>query len=116
MTAPNDPCRSRSAQGFALFIVLWFLVLLAAVGTYLLANARTEVALAHNIRAAAHAEALADAGIARAVFSLTDPAPEGRWRLDGTEYHLSLSGGEITIRLGDEAQKIDPNAASASLM
>ena len=54
----------RQSRGFALIVVAWYLVLLAAIGTYLLANARSETAVARNIRSAASAEALADAGIA----------------------------------------------------
>ena len=42
----------RQARGFALIVVLWFLVLIAAIATYLLANARSETAVARNIRAA----------------------------------------------------------------
>ena len=95
--------------------MLWFLVLLAAVGTYLMANARSETALAHNILAGAKAEALADAGIAQAVFNLTDPVPANRWQLDGAPHQMRLPGGELTIRLDDESKKINPNLASESL-
>lgn len=116
MSATIAFANERPAQGFALFIVLWFLVLLAAIGTYLLANARTETALARNVLAAAHAEALADAGVTQAVFNLTDPMSERRWAVDGTEHRLVLPGGEISIWLGDETQKINPNLASAALM
>jgi Tfp pilus assembly protein PilX len=42
-------------RGFALIIVLWFLVLIGAIGIILILNARTETAIAHNIRAAADA-------------------------------------------------------------
>jgi hypothetical protein len=45
------------------------LVLIAAISTYLLANARSEMALARNVRAAATAEALADAAVAEAVYN-----------------------------------------------
>ncbi len=108
--------QAASERGFALFIVLWFLVLLAAIGTYLMANARLETALAHNILAAARAEALADAGIAQAVFNLEDPTPEKRWLLDGTAHVVRLPGGQVSIRLQDESQKINPNRASAELL
>jgi general secretion pathway protein K len=106
----------RRQQGFALLIVLWFLVLLAAIGTYMVANARMQTALARNVVAAAKAEALADAGIARAVFNLTDPVPGSRWALDGAPHEVSLPGGTLTIRLGDESAKINPNLATDKLM
>ena len=36
-------------RGFALIIVLWFLVLIGAVGIVLILHARSETAIAHNI-------------------------------------------------------------------
>lgn len=117
MRAAERPIRSRGGRrGFALIAVLWFLVVLAAVGTYLMANARSETALAHNILVGAKAEALADAGIAQAVYNLTEPLPDRRWTLDGEPHRLALLGGEVTIRLGDETQKINPNFASEALL
>lgn len=113
----SEACdRQRNCHGFALFIVLWFLVLIAALGTYLLANGRTETALARNVLANAHAEALADAGIAQTIFNLTDPMPERRWDLDGDAHPVRLPGGEISIRLGDETMKINPNLAAPHLI
>ncbi len=109
-----DP-RSR-ARGFALFIVLWFLVLIAAIGSYILANARSETALARNILAGARAEVLADAGVAQAVFNLTETDPIKQWALDGTPYRVVLPGGGVAIRLGDETEKINPNSAPPPLI
>jgi general secretion pathway protein K len=106
----------RRQRGFALLIVLWFLVLLAAIGTYMVANARMQTALAHNVVAAAKAEALADAGIARAVFNLTDPVPDNRWTPDGAPHEVRLPDGAVTIRLEDESAKINPNLATDKLM
>jgi general secretion pathway protein K len=103
-------------RGFALIAVLWFLVLIAAIGTYLMANARTETAIARNIRSSARAEALADAGIAQTVFNLDDVISSNRWKLDGSPHRLKLSGGEVTIRVSDETAKINPNLASPALM
>ncbi len=105
----------RRSGGFALIMVLWFLVLIAAISTYLMANARSETAIARNIRAAATAEALADAAVAEAVFNQTAVAA-GRWKLDGEPHLISLPDGEATIRLYDENQKVNPNRASDALM
>src|SRR5262245_2771487 len=99
-------------RGFALIVVLWFLVLIAAIGSYMMANARTETAIARNMRSAASAEALADAGIAQAVFNLTDTVPSNRWRLDGAPHRLRLLDGEVIVRVSDETAKINPNRAS----
>jgi general secretion pathway protein K len=81
-----------------------------------MANARTETGIARNIRASARAEALADAGIAQAVFNLDDVISSNRWKLDGAPHRLALSGGELTVRLSDETAKINPNHAAAALM
>lgn len=107
--------RDRSS-GFALIIVLWFLVLIAAISTYLMTNARSETAIARNIRAAAAAEALVDGAVAQTVFNQTAKVTVGRWKLDGEPHLISLPGGEATIRLYDENQKINPNHASDALL
>jgi len=108
--------RSRRPAGFALIVVLWFLVLLSAIGIYMMANARSETALAHNTLAAARAEALADAAVTQGAASQMVTDPSKKWRLDGTSYHVNLPGGDATIRLIDESLKINPNLASDALM
>ena len=107
---------NRARRGFALLVVLWFLVLLATLGTYLLINARSETALARNMLANAHAEALGDAGITQAVFNLTGTDPTKIWPLDGTPHTVNVLGGSVTIRLYDEGAKINPNLASDTLL
>ena len=104
------------SDGFALIVVLWYLVLIAAISTYLLANARSETALARNMRAAATAEALADAAVAEAVFNQSASPVSVRWKLNGEPHLIVLPHGEATLRLYDETQKINPNHASALLM
>ena len=106
----------KQAGGFALILVVWFLVLVGAIGTYLVANGRAETAIAHNVRAAAGAEALADAGIARAVFNQTDGEIANRWKLDGASHTVVVPSGQIEIRLADETRKINPNLASDALL
>jgi general secretion pathway protein K len=63
--------------------------------------------LARNIAENAKAEALADAGIHRAVLGLLDPDPATAWRADGRVYRMALDGGEIKIQIQDEAGKVD---------
>jgi general secretion pathway protein K len=108
--------RARGAAGFALIVVLWFLVLISAIGIYMMANARSETALARNTLAAARAEALADGAVADAAASQMLSDPTKKWRMDGTPYHLDLAGGDAAVRLIDESQKINPNLASDSLI
>jgi general secretion pathway protein K len=106
----------EKAEGFALILVVWFLVLVAAIGAYLVANGRAETKIAHNVRAAASAEALADAGIARVVINQTDTEIANRWKLDGASHAIVLPSGRIEIRLADETRKINPNLASDTLL
>ncbi|HXJ03318.1 MAG TPA: hypothetical protein VNH44_19015, partial [Micropepsaceae bacterium] len=91
-------------------------VLIAAIGTYLMVHARTEIAIARNVRVAASAEALADAGIVQVVFNLTDPIESNHWRLDGMPHALRLATGEVVVRVADENAKINPNLASDVLL
>ena len=107
---------SDGTRGFALIIVVWFLVLLAAIGTYMMANARSETALAHNVTAAAKAEAVADAAVALSVYNQSEPDLRKKFKLDGTPYSFPLPGGRVTLRLFDETAKINPNFASEKLM
>jgi len=111
-----DAPRDDKAKGFALILVVWFLVLIGAIGAYMVTNGRSETAIAHNVRAAASAESLADAGIARAVFNQTDKEITNRWKLDGEPHTIALPAGRIEVRLADETRKINPNLAGDALL
>jgi general secretion pathway protein K len=104
------------SRGFALIIVLWFLMTIAAIGSFLVANARSETAIARNVRLSASAEALADAGVAAALFNQTDPVLGNRWRLDGAVHDVALLGGQASIHLVDENEKVNPNHAPDMLL
>jgi general secretion pathway protein K len=108
--------RVRSSQGFALIVVAWFLVLTAAIATYMMENARTETAIARNVVAAASAEALADAAIAQTIFNQSNEVEADRWKRDGEPHVIALLGGQATIRVYDETKKINPNLASPALI
>jgi general secretion pathway protein K len=97
-------------------MVLWALLLLALVAGIFAANARTEVHLARNLVENAQAEALADAGIYRAVAGLTVEPQEGGFRGDGRVYTWHASGGEVRFSIRDEGGKIDLNQAPAILL
>ncbi len=111
-----DRARRRGDEGFALLVVLWFLVLIATIGIYLSANSRTESAIAQNVRASAKAEALADGAVAQTVFIETDPAIDKRWPFDWAVHTLKLPTGLVTVRVRDESEKINPNLASDRLL
>lgn len=102
-------------SGFALLIVLWAMVLLALLGTQLLAAGRTEIRIAANLRGAAQAEALADGATQRAIWFLLADPPRG-WRPGDAPHEVALAGGRARIELHDEADRISLNSASPSLM
>jgi type II secretory pathway component PulK len=106
----------RSEPGFALLIVLWFLVLLSAVAIHLTASGRVEVALARNTIATAKAESLADAALVRAAFSLGDPRPQIGWAADGAAHVVALPDGEAEVVAEDENGRVNLNLASHDLL
>ena len=103
-------------RGIALLMVLWVLVLLALLATVFGGNARTEVLLARNLVENAQAEALADAGIYRAIAGLTKEPREGGFRGDGRVYTWHAGGGEVRFSIRDDGGKININQASEILL
>lgn len=107
------PGRSR---GFALIIVLWAVVLIALIVVHLTAAGRTELRIAGNLAANAAAQAAADGAIFQAIFNLLDPRQDQRWPLDGRTRELQIGSSRVTLRLEDEAARINPNLASPALL
>ncbi len=97
-------------------MVLWALLLLALLATVFGGNARTEVNLARNLVENAQAEALADAGIYRAIVGLAMEPQEGGFSGDGRVYQWQASGGEVRFSIRDEGGKIDLNQAPDILL
>ncbi|MEE8515754.1 MAG: hypothetical protein V3T02_03855 [Alphaproteobacteria bacterium] len=104
------------SRGIALVIVLWSLVLLAVIATGFAADTRTETKLAHNFAETAKAEALAEAGLHRAILELLKPAAERRLTVLDPPVRFSFGGGEILLSLEDEGGKIDLNRAPDTLL
>ena len=104
------------SRGFALIIVLWAFVLISLIVIHLTASGRTELRIAGNLAANAAAQAAADGAIYQAIFNLLDPRQEERWPLDGSTHELQLANSRVTVRLDDEAARINPNTASPALL
>jgi general secretion pathway protein K len=112
--APRALARER---GFALLAVLWMLILLAALAASYSLTTRTSVALARNAVGSAEAEALADAGIHRAVAGLLVTGGDSQgFRADGTPYAWAFANGQVRFSIEDEGGKIDLNGASEALL
>lgn len=91
-------------------------MLIAFIAAHLVASGRTEIKIAANLAANAVTEAAADGAVYQAMFRLGDPRPEGGWPLDGTARELAIGECRVTVRLFDEAARINPNLASAALL
>jgi general secretion pathway protein K len=111
-----SPAISFKNGGFALIIVLWTLVLIAFIVAHLTGAGRTEVRIAGNIVANAVAQAAADGAIFEAIFNQSDPQPNERWPVDGNGREIVIGNSRVTVRLADEAWRINPNSAPPSLL
>jgi general secretion pathway protein K len=111
----RSACRRRNG-GFALLIVLWTLVLIAFIVAEITASGRSEIRIADNLIDNAVAEAAADGAISEAIFNLSNPRQDQRWPLDGTPREVAVGDSRISLRLEDEASRINPNLASPALL
>ena len=105
-----------SRRGVALVSVLWVLMLLSFIAASFNFSTRTDVNLAHNLGESAKAEALADAGVYRAIAGLFQTVGQGGLRVDRTVYGWHFGDGEIRFDIADEGGKIDLNRAKADLL
>ncbi len=76
-TRSTGDVRDIPSRGLALVTVLWVLVLLSLVAASFTRTIRTEINLTRNLIDNAEAEALADAGVYRAIHELLSPQSEG---------------------------------------
>lgn len=108
-------CGRGRAAGVALVSVLWLLVLLSLIVLNLAGGSRTELQLASNLRLAASARHVAEAGVNWGLWSLLQVNTAG-WLADGSTRSLELDGFKVEVALVDEQGKIDLNEASPQLL
>ena len=108
--------RREEQSGVAIIAVLWVLVLLSVLVASFTFTTRTEVSVARNLIDNAQAEALADAGIYRAIFGLHHMPYSDRLRADGSVYAFRFGDGEVRFTIRDEGGKIDLNTAPPHLL
>lgn len=105
------------SRGLVLLSVLWVTTLLAVFAAGLTSSSRTESHLARNQLENARAEALADAGVYRAILGLLAHASEGEpWRADGEGRSFRFANGVVSVWIEDEDAKIDVNVAPLELI
>jgi general secretion pathway protein K len=103
-------------RGIALVVVLWTVTLLAIIAASFAYTVRIESTLAANVVGRAKARALAEAGIAYAVFDLLRPIQLRRFTPDGAPYPWDLGAGAVIISIRDAGGLIDLNTASRELL
>lgn len=104
-------------SGIALVLVLWVLALLSAIAGSLVFSSRTEVSMAGNLASLAQAEALADAGVYKAIHELARPQTDlQRWKGDGLIRPWNFQGTRLRVKILDESAKVDLNAAPTVLL
>ena len=114
---PDDGSTAASRRrGIALISVLWVLILLSLIAGSFSFTSRTEVNLARNMVDNAEAEALADAGVYRAIAGLYKTVAEGGFRVDRTVYAWRFEDQEVRFEIADEGGKIDLNRASDAVL
>jgi general secretion pathway protein K len=108
---------SRRQRGVALVLVLWVAILLTVIASSFVVERRTEMLVVRNSASMARAEAVADAGVQRAVFEMyrNDNAPDA-WKRDGTTYDWTFDGVPLKVEMRDESAKIDLNIAVEPLL
>jgi general secretion pathway protein K len=107
----------RRERGVALVLVMWVGVLISVIASAFMLERRTEALVIGNSVSMARAEALADAGVQRAVFEIyrNDNAPEA-WKRDGSRYSMQIDNVPIAVEIRDESAKIDINTAFEPLL
>jgi general secretion pathway protein K len=102
----------RRQAGFALVLVLWSLALLAVLFAHLMAGARAAAGQAHDLVRHMLLEELANSAVDIAAFHLLDRSSQ-QWPVDGGTHIIA---GGARVRVGDEADEVNLNTASADLL
>ena len=109
--------RPSRQRGIALVLVIWVAVLLLVVASSFIVERRSETLVVRNSASMARAEAIADAGVNRAVFEMYRIGiPPDMWKRDGTAYDWTFDGAAVKVEIRDESAKIDINTAADLLL
>ena len=91
------------------------MALLALLGSQLVAAARGNIAVAHNLRIGAEAEAASYGAVQEAIFHLLDRS--GRhWSADGTVHQVDIGTVHALVTITDDGSKLNLNLASPRLL
>lgn len=107
--------RDLRQRGYALLIVLWSIGLFALVGMRVLSTSREETRLASTLRDTAALQAAADGAVQRAIFATLDNSSQ-HWDPNSIPRTVQIGHVPVTVRIDDEADKVNPNLASPELL
>ena len=107
---------SGQQHGVALVIVMWMIVLLTIIAGSFTLTMKRETTLVSSARSTAHAGALAEGGIYRAMLMLQLPDKDDQWRTDGTAYEFRLADGLVRVRIEDVSGKYSLNKATVEVL
>ncbi len=116
MTGRAEPEQAGPAQGFALVLVLWVVIIMAVIASALLEEVRGQRRSAATDLEYTKLVAAADGGINRAILSFVDPADPLRFRIDGTPQAVDAADTSIAVRVYSEAGKINLNTVGPALL
>jgi general secretion pathway protein K len=108
--------RYHTEHGFALVSALWAAIVLALIATSIITIGRGDSRISAIRATSAQGAALADAGINATIYQLLARDPAAHPPRDGTPFGIDIEGRTVTLRVQDEAGKIDLNVAPASLL
>ena len=113
-------------SGIALFVVLWVMILLAAIAGQFHFSVRHEFKALRNLKESAEAYYIAEAGLALATLSLLNDSGQptaaeaeaqgAAWRANAPVPVVAYAGGRIGIWIDNEAGRVNLNTADAPLL
>lgn len=105
-----------SRAGFSLLIVIGALTAGALLASWAARASLTDARAASAIASQARLSAAADGALAWAVFQLNDTEAGDPVIADGRAYPVTIGSAQVSVRLLDEAGRIDLNQASGALL
>lgn len=106
----------RRARGAALILVMWLVVLLAALVAAFALSARVEYMQGRTLHSGVAAGQAARAGLEYALTRVAHEEPRLRWVPDGRAYQWEFDGAGIEVRIVDESGKVDLNGADIPVL
>jgi general secretion pathway protein K len=107
----TEPERNDGDRGAALVVVLWICMVVALLAGAFTLSLTLEARRLSAQQRSAEARALLEAGLAHAVMGILHPDPSRRRPADGSAHAVREGDARLTLRVWDEAGRIDLNRA-----